>query len=85
MMNLLNAMKQYGILIAKATPTVFCKFFEDNAGAIYLANVPKMSPRTRHINQKYHHFCEWVKSGLISILPIDTCEQPTNLLTKPLD
>jgi hypothetical protein len=34
----------------------------------------QMRPRTRHINQKYHHFCEWFKSGLIDILPIDTEE-----------
>jgi hypothetical protein len=40
-----------------------------------------MSPRTRHINQKYHHFREWVKSGLIDILAIDTEEQPADLLT----
>jgi hypothetical protein len=85
MMNLLNEMKAFGIPIAKTTPTVFCKLFEDNAGAIHLAKVPKMRPRTRHINQKYHHFREWVKSGLIDVLPIDTLEQPADLLTKPLD
>jgi hypothetical protein len=44
-----------------------------------------LRPRTRHINQKYHHFREWVKSGLIDIFPIDTLEQPADLLTKPLD
>jgi hypothetical protein len=85
MMSLLLEMKSFGIPIAKAVPTVFCKLFEDNAGAIHLAKVPKMRPRTRHINQKYHHFREWVKSGKIAILPIDTEEQPADLLTKPLD
>jgi hypothetical protein len=44
-----------------------------------------MHPRTRHINQKYHHFREWVKSGSIDILPIDTLDQPADLMTKPLD
>ncbi len=85
MMGLLLEMKSFGIPISKTTPTVFCKLFEDNAGAIHLAKVPKMRPRTRHINQKYHHFHEWVKSGLIEILPIDTLEQPADLMTKPLD
>jgi hypothetical protein len=85
MMNLLREMKSFGIPIDKTTPTVYCKLFEDNAGAIQLAKVPKMRPRTRHINQKYHHFREWVKSGLIDILPIDTLEQPADLMTKPLD
>ena len=85
MMGLLLEMKSFGILISKTMPTVFCKLFEDNAGTIHLAKVPQMQPRTRHINQKYHHFHEWVKSGLIEILPIDTLEQPADLMTKPLD
>jgi hypothetical protein len=38
-----------------------------------------------HNNQKYHHFREWVKKGLIEILPIDTIKQPVDLLIKPLD
>jgi hypothetical protein len=85
MMNLLFEMKSFGINLPSVTPKVFCKLFEDNAGAIHLAKVPKMRPRTRHINQKYHHFREWVKSGLIDIFPIDTLEQPADLLTTPLD
>jgi hypothetical protein len=84
MMGLLLEMQSFGIPISTTTPTVFCKLFEDNAGAIQLAKVPKMRPRTRHINQKYHHFREWVKSGLVQILPIDTLSQPADLLTKPL-
>jgi hypothetical protein len=52
MMNLLKEMQSFGIPISKTTPTVYCKLFEDNAGAIQLAKVPKMRPRTRHINQK---------------------------------
>jgi hypothetical protein len=85
LMNLLNEMQSFGIPVSKTTPTIFCKLFEDNAGAVQLAKVPKMRPRTRHINQKYHHFREWVKSGLIDILAIDTEEQPADLMTKPLD
>jgi hypothetical protein len=85
MMNLLNELKAFGIPITKTILTVFCKLFEDNAGAVHLATVPNMRPRTRHINQKYHHFREWVKSGLIAVLPINTLDQPADLLTKPLD
>jgi hypothetical protein len=54
------------------------------ADAIHIAKSPKMRPRTCHINQKDHHFREWVESGLIDILAIDTEEQPADLLTKPL-
>jgi hypothetical protein len=90
-MNLLNEMKIFRVDTPSATPKIFCKLFEDNAGAIHIAKVPKMRPRTRHINQKHHHFREWVKStingnGMIEIYPIDTfLEQPADLLTKPLD
>ena len=84
LMNLLKEMQEHGVELPTTTPTVYCKLFEDNAGAIHLAKSPKMRPRTRHINQKYHHFREWVKSGLIHILAIDTEEQPADLLTKPL-
>jgi hypothetical protein len=38
--------KQQGIPVMNATPKVHCKVFEDNAGAIEIANVPKMRPRT---------------------------------------
>ena len=58
---------------------------EDNTGASQLAKSPRMRPQARHINQKDHHVREWVKSGLIEILPIDTREQVADLLTKPLD
>jgi hypothetical protein len=85
MMNLLNQLKAFGVPITKTTPTVVCKLFQDNAGAIHLATVPKMRPRTRHINQMYHHFRERVKSGLIAVILIDTLDLPANLLTKPLD
>jgi hypothetical protein len=85
MMRLLEEFKAFGISVPNTNSTVFCKLFEDNAGAIHLAKVLKMRPPTCHINQKYHHFREWVKSGLIDILPIDTLEQPADLMTKPLE
>jgi hypothetical protein len=39
------------------TPTVYCTAFEDNAGAVELAKVPKMGLRTKHINPKYRRNC----------------------------
>jgi hypothetical protein len=41
-------------------PTVKCKLFEDNSGAMTLAKSPAMRPRTKHINVKYHHFRSFV-------------------------
>jgi hypothetical protein len=50
MMNLLKEMKEHGVDLPKTTPVVYCKLFEDNDGAIHLANAPRMRPRTWHIN-----------------------------------
>jgi len=64
----LSALGMYAhIPVLNATPKIHCKVFEDNAGAIEIANVPKMRPRTKHLNIKYHHFREEVKKGTISI------------------
>ena len=65
-------------------PKVKCKLFEDNSGAVELANVPKMRPRTKHINTKYHHFRSYVAKGFIKVLKIGTEEQLADILTKNL-
>ena len=47
-MNLINEMKNFGITLpAVPTPTT-CRVFEDNVGALELANTPKLRPRTKH-------------------------------------
>ena len=76
--------KSCEVHIYSATPIVRCKIFEDNAGALELANVPKMRPRTRYINQKYHHFRSHVKSGRLQVLAIDTKDQLADQFTKGL-
>ena len=45
---------QFGI--TEITPNVKCTIFEDNVGAETLAKSPKMTPRTKHLAIKYHHF-----------------------------
>ena len=37
-------------------PLVTCRVFEDNVGALELANNPKLRPRTKHIAVQFHHF-----------------------------
>ena len=37
---LLEEAKQHGVPVLNARPKVHCKVFEDNAGAIEIANVP---------------------------------------------
>ncbi len=75
----------YGVPIATTKAQLHCKIFEDNSGAIELAKVPKMRPRTKHLNIKYHHFREHVQSGLLSIHAVSTTEQLADIFTKPLN
>jgi hypothetical protein len=49
-------------------PSVYCKVFEDKSGALELARLPKIRPRTKHINVCCHQFCEHVRKGLIKII-----------------
>jgi hypothetical protein len=83
-MNLIREMSTNGFTVETNTPKVFCKVFEDNEGAIQIAKAPKMRPRTRHLNQKYHHFREHVKTGTIEILHVETLRQTADIFTKPL-
>jgi hypothetical protein len=81
---LMEEAKQQGIPVMNATPKVHCKVFEDNAGAIEIANVPKLRPRTKDLNIKYHHFREEVRKGTISIYHTRTEDQMADIFTKPL-
>lgn len=59
--------------------------FEDNNGALSLALTPKMTPRTKHIAVKYHHFRESVGPDKgIDIVKIDTNLQKADIFTKGL-
>jgi hypothetical protein len=49
-------MLNLGFNISDTIPSVKCKAFDSNMGAIKIALVPKMRPRTKLINVKYHHF-----------------------------
>ena len=83
-LNMLNEMKSLGYDIHPDSPRVLCKLFEDNNGALEIARVPKMRPRTKHINCKYFHFVEYTNKpdSPISLHRIDTENQPADTLTK---
>jgi len=83
-MNLLDELKAKDFQVICTKPYVYCKVFEDNSGALELARLPKLRPRTKHINVCYHHFREHVRKGLIKIFPIDTKSQIADTLTKAL-
>ena len=77
----LNEMKQLGFEIVPNGPVIQCTAFEDNNGALAIASVPQMCPRTKHINTKYLHFVEYTirKDAPFSFERIDTEHQPADL------
>jgi Reverse transcriptase (RNA-dependent DNA polymerase)/GAG-pre-integrase domain len=85
LMELIQEMKDHGCGLTATNPQLHCRVFEDNTGAVELASSvknPKMRPRTRHINTKYHHFRNKVQDGTISIHPISTEDMLADILTK---
>ena len=83
-MFLLDEMRERNFQVICTAPHVYCKVFEDNSGALELARLPKLRPRTKHINVCYHHFREHVRSRKIKIFPIGTKDQIADTLTKAL-
>ena len=83
-MNLIQEMREKRFQVICTLSSVYCKVFEDNSVALELARLPKLRPRTKHINICYHHFCEHVRKGLIKIFPISTKDQIADALTKVL-
>jgi hypothetical protein len=84
LMRLINELNKAGFKVPGEVPRVRCKAFEDNSGALEMARTPKLRPRTKHLNIKYHHFREAVQKGKVSIWPIDTLDQIADIFTKPL-
>ena len=84
LMELIQEMRERKFAIINTQPYVYCKVFKDNSGALKLARLPRLRPRTKHINICYHHFREHVQKGLIKIFPIDTKNQIADTLTKAL-
>ena len=60
------------------------KVWEDNAGAIQLAENPLSSGRSKHIDVRFHHIREQCVDGIVSLHYLSTKEQPGDMLTKPL-
>jgi hypothetical protein len=65
MMKFLQELVDAGFKFHVNDPTIKCKAFEDNEGALEMARSPKFRPRTKHINIKYHHFHDSVETGKI--------------------
>jgi hypothetical protein len=50
LMELMREAAQIKLPIVPTPPKIHCKLFEDNSGVIKIARVPKMRPRTKHLN-----------------------------------
>jgi len=85
LIELFKEMKKQGMQVEGDGAKVHCKVFEDNSGALEIAKIPKYRPRTKHLNCRLHHFRQYVdKTKEITIHKIDTKENPSDTLTKPL-
>ncbi|CAM9438252.1 unnamed protein product [Chrysoparadoxa australica] len=56
--------------------------YEDNTGAISLAENWSSGTRTKHVDVRYHHVREMVESKMVKIKYIRSEEQPADILTK---
>jgi hypothetical protein len=84
LMRLLEEARTYNIPVASSKAKILCKLFCDNQSACELIRLPKVRPRTKHINTKLHHFREHVASGSITVQYVPTEQQEADIATKPL-
>ena len=72
-------------LAVKPTAKLYSTVFEDNNRALSIAQSPRMSPRTKHIATKYHHFRNNIgeEKGIV-LEKIDTTKEKADILTKGL-
>jgi hypothetical protein len=85
MLTMAKEASKRGLITKISTPFIHCKLFEDNQGAVEMAKVPKMHPRTKHLNIKYHFFRQFVQRGIIQVHHIAGTEQAADIFTKALD
>ena len=84
LMGILEEARENGLQVEDLPPKVHCTVFEDNSRPLEHARLPKMRPRTKHINQAFHHFREHVERKDIIVSATPTDNQMADILTKPL-
>jgi len=85
MRELLSDIQQYMQLESKHLIRIKSTIFEDNNGFITVANAPKMTPRTKHIAEKYHFFKDHMRQdkGMV-IKKVESELQLADIFTKSL-
>ena len=56
--------------------------FEDNVGALELANAHKLRPRTKHLSVQLHHFRQYVLDRKVIVEKICTTHQRADAFAK---
>ncbi len=56
--------------------------YVDNVGAIFMAENPNTSPRTKHIDLRYRFITEYIEDGFIKIYFVKSEENKSDILTK---
>ena len=74
-MELLKEISRHGFTGKYIPPQIHRKPFEDNSVALHMVTMHKMRPRTKKINQVYHHFRSYVSSGESVVHAISTNDQ----------
>ena len=85
MMGMLKEAWEQGLQVHDLPPKVHCMVFEDNSGALELARLLKICPRTKHINQAFPHFRAYFECQEVMIHATPTAEQLADILTKQLE
>lgn len=80
-MYLLEELCQQDIVVT-TIPTIRCHMFEDNSAALEIARVPKIRPRTRHINSVLHHFRNEVANKRLLLSKVASEDNEADILTK---
>ena len=85
-MQLMKEVINRGIDANFTPPRVHSTPFEDSRGAIELMRLPKIRPRTKHINNYYHHIRSYTEGNdpEITIQAVGTEDQLGDMFTKPL-
>jgi type VI protein secretion system component VasA len=83
LMRIVKEMKDEGYNIKALRPTIRCKAFEDNSGAIAIARMPRARPRTKHMAIRFHHFKNHVGKD-VDIEAVSTDDQHADMETKSL-
>ena len=83
--NLIQEIQDFGVKLPHApAPKTTCRIFEDNVGALELANAHKLCPRTEHLTVQLHHFCHWVLDKKVLAEKIATDHQRADIFAKAL-